>query len=423
MTTEQWILILCAAGVLLLAAVALRVFLGGKNETGAAGMAALRHTMDETRADVEKMRRDLIDDNEAVRSGVANTLGDLSRRTEAFTRQSYDTQLRVTESLARMQEKITESGSQNAAAVAAAVEKLQASNEKKLDEMRAAVDERLGKTLSDRLDTSFQTVSEQLANVYRSLGEMREISGGISSLNRVLAGVKTRGNWAETQLESLLEQIIPGMYEKNFAPAGSGDVVEFAVRIPSADGDETLFMPIDSKFPMEDYLRLCEASDAGDAEAVRAARKALEARILSEAKDVRKYIVPPVTTPFAVLYLATDSLYAEAVSSKANLADRLHTEYRVLLAGPSTITALLSSLAIGFRSVALNRKADEVMKLLAAAKAQYDKFEETLTSAQRSIEAAGKKLDDAKHRNDVIRKNLRNVETLGEGEPPALLEE
>ena len=422
MTTEHWILILCAAGLVLLAALAARVFFGSKNEAGAAGIASLRRTMDETRGDIEKMRRDLIDDNEAVRSGVSGALRDLAQRTDGFTKQSYDMQIKVTEGLASMQQKISDSGRENAASVAAAVEKLQASNEKKLDEMRAAVDERLNKTLGERLDSSFQAVSDQLGNVYRSLGEMREMSGGITALNRVLSGVKTRGNWAETQLENILEQVIPGMYEKNFAPTGSGDVVEFAVRIPSAESDETLYMPIDSKFPMEDYLRLCEASEAGDAEGVKAARKALEARIVSEAREVRKYIVPPVTTPFAVLYLATDSLYAEAVSSKANLADKLHAEYRVLLAGPSTITALLSSLAMGFRSVALNRKADEVMKLLAAAKSQYERFEDDLASAMKSIDTAGKKLYEAQHRNEIIRKSLKNVETLGSGEIPPLPE-
>jgi DNA recombination protein RmuC len=248
---------------------------------------------------------------------------------------------------------------------------------------------------------------------------MQEMSTGIQSLNRVLKGVKTRGTWAETQLEALLDQIIPGMYVKNFKPGNTDDVVEFAVRIPSAQGGDPMYMPIDSKFPMEDYLRLCDAMDEGDADKIRAEKKALETRVTDEARAVRKYIIPPKTTAFAVLYLATDSLYAEIMASKSNLADRLHSEYHVLLAGPSTITALLSSLAMGFQSVALNEKAAEVMKLLAAAKQQYGKFEEILASAQQSIEQAGRKLGEAQKRNGMIQKSLRSVETP-EGEQTLL---
>ena len=363
----------------------------------------------------------------------AQTLRELERRlSEGASRDAQDTAYRLSGVLADAQRQSGEnvavrldamtramvSNERRMEAVQQTVDRrldaIRADTEKKLDEMRATVDEKLTGTLNKRLDASFQTVSEQLANVYRSLGEMQEMSGGITALNRVLSGVKTRGNWAETQLESLLEQIIPGMYVKNYAPTGGDEVVEFAVRIPAEGGGEPTYMPIDSKFPMEDYLRLCDASDAGDAEGVKAAKKALEARVLAQAREVRKYVCPPGTTPFAVLYLATDSLYAEVVSSKANLADRLHSELGILLAGPSTVTALLSSLAMGFRTLALNEKAGEVMKLLASAKAQYDKFEETLTSAQKSIDLAGRKLEEAQHRNSIIQKSLRSVESLSD---------
>lgn len=418
------LLILSAAILLLLGVLTALLLVRTKRapDESATKLALLDHSIAEARADMDKMQRDLTKETDEVKTSVTGALADLGARTERFTRQSYETQMKVTEGLAAMQEKISDSGKENAAAVAAAIEKLQQSNEKKLDQMRATVDEKLTGTLNERLDASFQTVSEQLAKVYRSLGEMQEMSGGISALNRVLSGVKTRGNWAETQLESLLDQIIPGLYVRNYSPGRTAEVVEFAVKIPAADGGEPVYMPIDSKFPMEDYLRLCDASDAGDAEGVKTAKKALETRVIAEAREIRKYISPPETTPFAVMYLATDSLYAEVVSSKANLADKLHSEFNILITGPSTVTALLSSLAMGFRTIALNEKANEVMKLLGAAKTQYDKFGEALESVRKNIEAAGKNLDKAQHRNEIIQKSLKNVETMEGDAAQSILE-
>lgn len=407
MTAENLLIIIGITAIILLIVVVIKLFSTKKDD-----LSEVNRSIAEARNDIKNVKTDLTNENERVRAGVTSALENLASKTENVTRQSYDTQLRVAQELSKMQEKISASGKENAEAVSSAIEKLQQSNEKKLDEMRATVDEKLTGTLNERLDSSFKTVSEQLSNVYKSLGEMQQISGGINSLNRVLSGVKTRGNWAETQLEGLLGQIIPGMYVKNYRPGNSGEVVEFAVMIPSSDGGQTIYMPIDSKFPMEDYLRLCDASDAGDTEAVLSAKKALEARVISQAKEVKKYITPPETTPFAVLYLATDSLYAEIVSSKSNLADKLHSEYGILLTGPSTVTALLSSLAMGFRTVALNEKANEVMKLLGAAKTQYDKFGEALESVRKNIEMAEKNLEKATHRNELIVKSLKNVESI-----------
>lgn len=209
----------------------------------------------------------------------------------------------------------------------ASITKLQQSNEKKLDEMRQTVDEKLNDTLTKRLDSSFKTVSEQLENLYKSLGEMKELSAGVTtnvtSLNRILTNVKARGTWAEVQLESILDQTIPGMYDKNVATKpGSLARVEFAVKIPSGeDSSKFAYLPIDSKFPMEDYARLCEAADAADATALDAARKALETRIKDEAKAIKNYINEPATTPFAIMYLATEGLYAEVTSSKNGLVE------------------------------------------------------------------------------------------------------
>ena len=422
MTLTHWILILSVLILLLLIAVVILLFIK-RPGAGVGGdgkeLALLERSVTQLQSGVDRTERVLSSGNESVKAAVTAALTSLAEKTVGFTKQNYETQLHITESIGALQEKMSASDKETSKAVADAIEKLQVSNEKKLDEMRAMVDQKLTGMLGERLDSSFRSVSEQLERVHRSLGEMQEMSGGIQSLNRVLKGVKTRGTWAETQLEALLDQIIPGMYVKNFKPGSTDDVVEFAVRIPSAEGGDPMYMPIDSKFPMEDYLRLCDAMDEGDADRIKAEKKALEARVISEAKEVRKYINPPKTTAFAVLYLATDSLYAEIMASKSNLADKLHRESHVLLAGPSTITALLSSLAMGFQSVALNEKAAEVMKLLGIAKQQYGKFEDALNAAQQSIEQAGKKLGEAQNRNRIIQKNLRGVETP-EGDVPLL---
>lgn len=293
---------------------------------------------------------------------------------------------------------------------------MQKSNEQKLDQMRQTVDEKLTGTLNTRLNASFQTVSQQLESVYKSLGEMQKLSSGVTEsvngLNRVLTNVKSRGTWAEVQLGNILDQTVPGMYDTNVAtnPKYNGRV-EFAVRIPAADGSGHAWLPIDSKFPMEDYARLTAAAQAGDRQGMESAQKALEQRVRDEAKLVRQYISAPVTTPFAVLYLATEGLYAQILGSRSGLAEKLQQQ-GILLAGPTTVTALLNALAMGFRTLAINRKATEVWQVLGAAKMQYEKFGDLLQKARKKVDEAGKVLDEADHRNHIIQKHLRRVETL-----------
>lgn len=293
---------------------------------------------------------------------------------------------------------------------------MQKSNEQKLDKMRQTVDEKLTGTLNTRLNASFQTVSQQLESVYKSLGEMQKLSSGVTEsvngLNRVLTNVKSRGTWAEVQLGNILDQTVPGMYDTNVAtnPKYNGRV-EFAVRIPAADGSGHAWLPIDSKFPMEDYARLTAAAQAGDRQGMESAQKALEQRVRDEAKLVRQYISAPETTPFAVLYLATEGLYAQILGSRSGLAEKLQQQ-GILLAGPTTVTALLNALAMGFRTLAINRKATEVWQVLGAAKMQYEKFGDLLQKARKKVDEAGKMLDEADHRNDIIQKHLRRVETL-----------
>jgi DNA recombination protein RmuC len=291
-------------------------------------------------------------------------------------------------------------------------------NEEKLEQMRITVDEKLNETLTKRLDTSFKTVSEQLENVYKSLGEMKILSTGVTenvtSLNRILTNVKARGTWAEVQLEGLLDQTIPGMFEKNvMTNPASKNIVEFAVKIPSGDDKSAItYLPIDSKFPVESYIRLCDAADRGDNAAAEAERKALETTVINQAKEIKKYINEPVTTPFAIIYLATEGLYSEIISSKNAVAERCQSEFSVMIAGPSTITALLNSLSVGFRAMAINEKAKEVRVVLAAAKVQYDKFGVLLDKARKKITEAGKSLDDAQSRNNIIQKKLKSVEEI-----------
>lgn len=404
------VILLCIVLVLLVI-IAVKLFTGN---TSASTLTdeKIENLRKMTAESFSSLRSDTTQSNEAVRNQLNSSLETLSKKTELLSEKLSDGQLSTVRTLSEMREKLDLSAQQQTVAVTAAVEKLQQSNEQKLEQMRLTVDEKLTSTLSSRLDSSFKTVSEQLSNVYKSLGEMKELSSGVTALNRVFTNVKTRGNWAETQLQGILDSIIPGMYIKNFRPDERRDVVEFAVVIPESDSDKKTYLPIDSKFPMEDYLRLLDAADEGDSDKVKLYRHTLEMRVLSEGKNIAKYICPPVTTPFAVMYLATDSLYAEILSSKENIADRLHNEIGVLLAGPSTITALLSSLAMGFRTVALNRKANEVMDLLSAAKMQYDKFGLALDKAKRKLDEASLSIDDAQKRNTIISKKLKGVEAI-----------
>ena len=334
------------------------------------------------------------------RKEITAQMGEMTKKIEKMSTDNYAFNLRMSEMISNN------------------LLEMRKGNEEKLEQMRITVDEKLNETLTKRLDTSFKTVSEQLENVYKSLGEMKVLSTGVTenvtSLNRILTNVKARGTWAEVQLEGLLDQTIPGMFEKNvMTNPASKNIVEFAVKIPSGDDKSAMtYLPIDSKFPVESYIRLCDAADRGDTAAAEAERKALETTVINQAKEIKKYINEPVTTPFAIMYLATEGLYSEIISSKNAVAERCQSEFSVMIAGPSTITALLNSLSVGFRAMAINEKAKEVRVVLAAAKVQYDKFGVLLDKARKKINEAGKSLDDAQSRNDIIQKKLRSVEEI-----------
>ena len=373
----------------------------------------------------ERGRREQRQFQADLRAEITSALTRMSEKLEAMNTAGLDNRQRLLETLSSSLDAIRKTNSEQnerqGRMLTEAIAGMQESNEKKLDQMRATVDEKLTSTLTTRLDSSFKTVSDQLENVYKSLGEMKELSSGVTdnvtSLNRVLSNVKARGTWAEVQLGNILDQTIPNMYVRNFsADKGSRERVEFAIRIPSGDGGSDTFLPVDSKFPMEDYIRFCDASDSGDAEAVAAARKALETSVMTAAKSITKYINVPATTPFAIMYLATEGLYAEIASSRSGISEKIQNGLNVMIAGPTTITALLNSLSMGFRAVAINDKANEVRRLLAAARQQYAKFGDVLEKARKKIDEAGRTLDDAQHRNKIINDRLKSVEEIDSDE-------
>ena len=294
------------------------------------------------------------------------------------------------------------------------VGRLQESNEKRLDQMREIVDEKLSQTLTERLDSSFRQVSEQLQSVYRSLGEMKNLAGDVNDLQRMLTNVKVRGTWGEVQLGNLLEQTLTeAQYAKNVAIKNNGERVEYAVRVPSRDQEGAwIWLPIDSKFPQEDYLRLADAAERVDKAGVEEAGRALERSIRKSAETIaRLYIDVPNTTDFAILFLPTEGLYAE-VLRRPGLTEEIQRKYRVMICGPATVTAFLNTLRVGFRTIALDRQASQVWKLLEATKAQYEQFGRQLEKAQKKIEEAGHAVGEAQKRSGLIQRKLKDVDTL-----------
>lgn len=303
---------------------------------------------------------------------------------------------------------------------------LQDDNSKKIEQMRQTVDEKLHATLEKRLGESFQLVSERLEQVHKGLGEMQTLASGVGDLKKVLTNVKTRGVWGEMQLASLLEQVLtPEQYGTNIATKkGSADRVEFAVKLPGYDQpDSVVWLPIDAKFPQEDYQRLLEAQDMGNTELATAAMANLDNRIKNEAKQIReKYIDPPNTTDFAILFLPVEGLYAE-VLRRPGLCDMLQREYRVNIAGPTTLAALLNSLQMGFRTLAIEKRSSEVWSVLGAVKTEFGKFGDILEKTKEKLDQASKTIDSAAVRSRAIARKLRDVEELPAGEGANHLDE
>jgi len=301
--------------------------------------------------------------------------------------------------------------------------KLAEENSAKLEQMRQTVDEKLQGTLEARLTQSFGLISERLEQVHTGLGAMQTLASGVGDLKRVLTNVKTRGTWGEVQLGNLLEQMFaPEQYEHNFAAReGSAERVEYAVRYPGG-GEAPMWLPIDAKFPAEDYERLVEAAERADPEGVEAAGKALEARVKGFAKEVsEKYIAPPRTTDYAVLFLPTEGLYAELLR-RPGLSESLQRDFHVILCGPTTLAALLNGMLFGFRRIAIQQRTREIQDLLAAVKSEFGKFGEALDKVRKKIDEAGTSIDLVAVRRRAIERKLRDVESLPAPEARRLLD-
>ena len=358
---------------------------------------------------LDGLRQALLDDARKTREEGTQTLqafgGVLEQRLGAL---AVANEQRLTAMRATLEEKLAAIQHDNAA---------------RLEQMRATVDEKLQSTLEARLGQSFRQVSDQLEKVYKGLGEMQSLATGVGDLKRVLGNVKTRGIFGEVQLGMLLEQVLtPEQYASNFAPVpGGGDRVEFAIRLPGATSDAPVWLPIDAKFPREDYERLLDAQDRADAEGVAAAATALERRLRDEARAIRgKYIAPPHTTDFAILFLPTEGLYAEALR-RPGLFEALQREHRVTVAGPTTLNALLNRLQMGFRTLAIQQRSGEVWQLLGAVKTEFGKFGGVLDKVKKKLDEASGQIDATGRRTRAIERKLREVESLLPEDSRALL--
>lgn len=309
--------------------------------------------------------------------------------------------------------------------VTARLREIREDNERRLEDMRRTVDEKLHETLERRLGESFRQVSERLEQVHQGLGEMQALAAGVGDLKRVLTNVKTRGMWGEVQLSRLLEQVLaPDQYEANVATKGSGERVEFAIKLPGRDGDgKCVWLPIDAKFPLEDYQRLLDAYDQADAVAADATARALEQRVKAAARDIRdKYLNPPVTTDFAIMFLPTEGLYAE-VLRRPGLVDTLQQDFRVVVSGPTTLLALLNSLQMGFRTLAIEKRSSEVWELLGAVRTQFGVFGEVLAKVQKRLHQASETIEDAARKSRRIESKLRRVQEVPKDRAALLLGE
>lgn len=347
---------------------------------------------------------------------------------DAFGQQLALLQKSLSDTLSLQLSNLSESNARRMAEVRATLEaqlaQLQQTNVAKLDEMRATVDEKLQTTLHTRLGESFKQVAERLEQVHKGLGEMQTLAAGVGDLKHLLTNVKTRGMFGEAQLAALLEQVfVPDQYAAQVATRpGSKNVVDFAIKLPGrSDDGAALWLPIDAKFPNEDYERLLDAQQRADGAAAELAAKALEARIRLEAKSIAdKYIEPPYTTDFAILFLPTEGLYAE-VLRRPGLMEALQREHRVTLAGPTTLLAMLNSLQMGFRTLALEKRSSEVWQVLGAVKTEFDKFGGVLAKVKSHTETVLNTLQQAETRSNVMKRALRQVEALPEGQAQALL--
>ena len=387
-----------------------------------------RAQQDSSRADRQELGTSFANFQRTLVQQSAEATRTQNTQIDALAQQLALLQRSVSDTLSTQLQALGESNARRMGEVRATLEaqlqQLQQSNAAKLDEMRQTVDEKLQTTLETRLGESFKQVADRLEQVHKGLGEMQSLAQGVGDLQRVLTNVKTRGMFGEVQLENLLEQVLtPEQYGKQIeTKPRSNQRVDFAVRFPgrSADG-APVWLPIDAKFPRDDYERLLDAHERADGVAAEASAKALEARIRAEAKSISEsYLAPPHTTDFAILFLPIESLYAE-VLRRPGLMDSLQRDYRVTLAGPTTLLAMLNSLHMGFRTLALEQQASEVWKVLGAVKTEFERYGEWVARIREQVQKASDTLDKADTRTRQMRRALKVVEALPDAEAQAML--
>jgi DNA recombination protein RmuC len=384
----------------------------------------------------ERLERELRDEvgrsAQGTRVEIGNALGVLQQTLLHQGQASRETQdlalKRFTDTTSEQLRAMSDANERRIAEIRSTVEQrlatLQQGNEQKLEQMRATVDEKLHATLEARLGESFKQVADRLDQVHRGLGEMQLLAKDVGSLNRVLTNVKTRGIFGEVQLSGLLEQVLtPDQYATNVeAVPGTGARVEFAVKLPGRRDDGTpLWLPIDCKFPREDYERLVDAQERADRPGMELAGRAIEARLRTEARTIReKYVAPPHTTDFGIMFVPTEGLYAEALR-RPGLVESMQREYKVMLTGPTTLLATLTSLQMGFRTLALERRSTEVWEVLGAVKTEFAKFGDVLAKTKKKLDEASNSIEMAERRTRVMTRSLRDVEALPEAQSQSLL--
>lgn len=381
------------------------------------------------RDDLAGNRQELAEQQNQQRSEILNSLRQQQELLHSDFTRHFNQQKEQLDSFSRQLISLTEMNDRRLEGIRQAVEKklteIQSSNSDKLEEMRRTVDEKLQSTLEKRLGESFNIVSDRLEKVHAGLGEMQQLATGVGDLKRVLTNVKSRGVWGEIQLEALLENIMtPEQYSHNVqVKPGSREQVEFAIRLPGKNSDDqAVWLPIDSKFPREDYERLLDAQETGDLEAVSVHGKALVTRIRQEARQItQKYVIPPHTTDFAIMFLPIEGLYAEVMRTPG-LLDSLQREHRIIVAGPSTLSAFLNSLQMGFRTLAIEKRSSEVWELLGVVKSEFGKFGDLLDKTKTKLQQASNSIEDATRKTRTIERKLRNVQVLPSQseEPPGI---
>ena len=358
---------------------------------------------------------------DALSEKMVRVEGEIDKLTPKISGEFRESRKEITTNLRASRQELTANLESIQKTVDTRVKSLQEENSKKLDEMRETVDEKLQKSVEKRFNESFKTISGQLTQVYQGLGEMKNLASGVGDLKKVMEGVKTRGIYGEVQLGSIIADILaPDQYEENYATRpGSADRVEFAIKMPGKD--DHVYLPIDSKFPIENYSRLIEAYDQGDKTEIEKYRKALTTDVKTQAKKIHdKYIEPPATTDFAMMFVPTESLYAEILRIPG-LSDEIRQKFHITLASPSTLPVVLSSLLMGFRTLAIEKRSSEVWATLGAVKTQFSKFGDLLGAVKKKLQETSNKIGAAETTSRQIERKLRDVESLPEGESVKLI--